>query len=209
MTYDERFFAENIEPSLRAAKAVLPGVISRLSPFSKSVIDIGCAQGAWLSVAKAEGCTVHGFDGFAPEGDLLIDQSEFEHKDITNGVSCAGYDLAMCLEVAEHLPETSSRALVAGLCEARFVLFSAAIPHQHGMNHINEQWQTWWAGLFAETGYAGSCNVRWSNWTNDEIEPYYKANLTIYAKDADLKLVGMTPGVVDVVHPGLWEYRNR
>lgn len=204
MTYDERFFAQNIEPSLRAARTILPGVLKTIRP--QSVIDIGCAQGAWLSVAKAEGCDIHGIDGFAPEGDLLIDPSEFEKRDLTAGVDCF-YDLAMCLEVAEHLPESSARALVTGLTQARFVLFSAAIPRQGGMNHINEQWQTYWAALFAEHGYEGSCDVRWANWTDESIDPYYLSNITVYAKPDDLFARGYSSGVVDVVHPRMWEYK--
>jgi len=43
----------------------------------------------------------------------------------------------------------SSAALVKA---APVVLFSAAIPLQGGTEHVNEQWQSYWAKLFAEHG---------------------------------------------------------
>jgi hypothetical protein len=49
------------------------------------------------------------------------------------------FDLAISLEVAEHLPEGSAGALVSTLIEAApVVVFSAAIKGQSGTNHINE-----------------------------------------------------------------------
>jgi hypothetical protein len=51
------------------------------------------------------------------------------------------FDLALCLEVAEHLPAAAGDSLVRRLASvgAR-ILFSAAIPGQGGRNHVNEKW---------------------------------------------------------------------
>ena len=52
-----------------------------------------------------------------------------------------GYDLALCIEVAEHLPLSSEPTLIEELTSAaQAVMFSAAIPGQEGVNHVNEQW---------------------------------------------------------------------
>jgi hypothetical protein len=199
MTYTDEFFAANTEVGLRSAIIVLPEVI--LETRASSVIDVGCAGGAWLSVAKAHGCRVKGVDGHVPDDRLLIDPSEFERRELAEGVDCGGFDLAMCLEVAEHLPEETAPTLVAGLCKARWVLFSPAIPSQGGVNHINERWGSWWAELFSEHGYTGTSDLRWRHWDDRRIENFYRQNMLLFATPDDLADAGFREGVIDVVHP--------
>src|SRR5579862_3100091 len=56
------------------------------------------------------------------------------------------FDLAMSFEVAEHLPPDAAKGFVDSLTRlAPLVLFSAAIPFQGGVGHINEQWPEYWA----------------------------------------------------------------
>lgn len=197
--YDVAFFDENIRVGLAAAEVVMPWVVQRTHALS--VIDVGCGSGAWLSVAKAMGCKVLGTDGNVPDGQLLIGQDEFRRADLTEGVSCAGFNLAMCLEVGEHLPESSAAALVAGLCEAKYVFWSAAIPGQNGVNHINEQWSTWWASYFAEHGYVGSCDIRREFWTDRRVAGFYRQNWLVFATPGNLAKAKMLEWVFDVVHP--------
>src|SRR5262249_60644531 len=61
--------------------------------------------------------------------------------DIAMPLACKRrFDLVVCLEVAEHLPTDSAANLLTNLCNAGdVVLFSAAIPGQGGVNHINEK----------------------------------------------------------------------
>ena len=59
------------------------------------------------------------------------------------------YDLAISLEVAEHLSSESANMFIACLTNmSDIVLFSAAIPGQGGENRINEQWPKYRSGLF-------------------------------------------------------------
>ena len=90
------------------------------------------------------------------------------------------YDLAISLEVAEHLSPSRSCGFIDDLTNlSDVVLFSAAIPMQGGTNHINEQPISYWANLFLERGFVPiSC-----------IRPKYKLAMT----DAEL-------GGVDVVY---------
>lgn len=205
MSYDAAFFAEESRVALSAAEVVLPGVLEATQ--AKSVVDVGCGTGAWLSVAKSLGCRVRGVDGFTPRGELMISDAEFSHIDLTNGMACFGFDLAICLEVAEHLPRGSASALVEGLCGVRYVLFSGAHPGQRGVNHINEQWSTWWAELFAEHGYLPSIDVRWQHWEDQRVQDFYRENMVIFATEADLASAGYSVGIHDVIHPvrlGKW-----
>jgi hypothetical protein len=48
------------------------------------------------------------------------------------------FDLAICVEVAEHLRPEHGPSLVDDLCRlSEAVLFGAALPHQPGKGHIN------------------------------------------------------------------------
>lgn len=195
MTYDTAFFAENRRVARQSARIVMPWVLNRLGP--KSVIDVGCGSGEWGLVAQEEGIPTVGVDGYA--ADCAI--ANFERVDLRNGYDCDGYDLAICLEVAEHLPPESARPLVKGLCRAQWVLFSAAHPGQGGVNHHNEQWGTWWAHAFGQHGKYGASTVKWAFWNDNRVQDFYRENMLIFGDEP----VG--DPVVDVIHPartGLW-----
>ena len=196
--YNAAFFEYVTDESLQSARVMLPWVLERTK--AKSVIDVGCGSGAWASVAKAHGCTVRGTDNFVPEDHLLIDPAEFSRQDLTRSFDCEGYDLAICLEVGEHLPVSVSQGLVAGLCSAKAVFFGAAVPGQGGVDHITERWQSYWAALFADHGYTGDCRVRWQFWDDKRVAVYYRQNVAIYTP-------GSGSGVFDVVHPEMWSLR--
>jgi SAM-dependent methyltransferase len=195
MSYDTAFYRVEEDTAVRSAAIVLPYVLRMTK--ARSVIDVGCGTGGWL--ASAHGCEIRGVDNY--DGPLLIDETDFTHEDISAGISCAGFDLAICLEVGEHLPESSAPALVAGLAEARYVLFSAAIPGQGGVQHINEQWGSWWADLFAAHGYVGSSDLRWEFWGERDVADWYRQNMLLFARRDDLERAHFRPGVIDVVHP--------
>lgn len=195
--YTEAFFAENTQVGLRSAAVVLPRVLELTE--AETVIDVGCAEGAWLSIAKDKGCNVYGVDGYS--GGALLGPGEFEQTDLSDGIGCGGYDLAICLEVAEHLPASSAQRLVSGLCGAPWVLFSAAHPGQGGVDHINERWGTYWAGLFAHHGMVGDCALRWELWANREVREFYRENMILFSRNEPVS------PVVDVIHPerlGIW-----
>lgn len=165
--YDTSFFAEEAEVARRSAEIVVPTVIIP----GQAVIDVGCGTGAWLDVALEYGCVVWGVDGFAPESAIV------HRGDLTDGYDCSGYDLALCLEVAEHLTESSARPLVQGLCGASTVLFSAATPGQPGVGHINCQPHEFWHDLFAEHGY----HPRHLGSKFDEpVADFYRRNMFLY-----------------------------
>jgi hypothetical protein len=147
------------------------------------------------------GCDVYGVDGNAPDDQLLIDPDQFERADISDGIMCHGYDLAMCLEVGEHLPAEDAPKLVHGLAQAKFVLWSAAVPGQRGVDHINEQWPTWWAEFFADEGFHCSLDVRDEFWNDQTIAPFYRQNVCLYGRPADLLHAGMTMSLRNDVHP--------
>ena len=208
VTYDQAFYQQQNPIALESARAMLPAVL--VFTGARSVVDVGCGVGAWASVAKNEGCTVRGVDGNVPVDQLLLEAREFVRGDLTAGYPCSGFDLAVCLEVAEHLPESSAPALVGGLCRAEWVLFSGAHPGQGGVDHQNERWGTWWERLFEDRGYLGSSMLKWRFWDDRRIQDYYLENVLLFASEKTWWRAGYDRsdlGAVDVIHPvrtGLW-----
>ena len=188
--YNAKFFEAISEGSLRSARAVVP-VILELTK-AKSVIDFGCGTGAWLRAFSENGIEDFlGIDGsYVDRSHLQIDASRFKEHNLANPIVLERrYDLAICLEVAEHLPTRTSRNLVRSLASAApAVLFSAAIPGQGGTNHINEQWPEFWGRLFAEQGFRKLDLIRSQIISNSEIEWWYRQNLFMY-------VVSSVPGI--------------
>jgi 2-polyprenyl-3-methyl-5-hydroxy-6-metoxy-1,4-benzoquinol methylase len=127
VVYDERFFTALRETTLYSSRLVVPMIIDMIRPTS--VIDIGCGEGAWLLGFKECGISkLCGIDGeYVERSRLLIDRSCFEPADLSGAfLNITGnYDLAVCLEVAEHLsPKNGDRASKgANRCSSRCTLF--------------------------------------------------------------------------------------
>jgi len=124
-------------------------LFEKLAP--KSVIDIGCGPGLYLLPFKEAGCKVFGIDA-CPTGGELLTKKEFERVDLRFPYKPKKrYDLAICFEVAEHLPEHYADRLIDTLSDcADLVVFSGAVPGQGGTYHMNEQPHSYWLTKFKE-----------------------------------------------------------
>lgn len=174
MTYTADFY-DTIAPGCRSSAEVVVPMILERHP-AETVVDVGCGQGWWGAEFVFHGCEVIGLDGgYVPDRRI-----PFIEHDLTDPLPAGSYDLAVCLEVAEHLPEHRAASFVADLCAlAPVVVFSAAIPGQPGAGHVNCQWPSWWAPLFADCGYHLDDRLRDLIWDDDRIEPWYRQNLLI------------------------------
>jgi SAM-dependent methyltransferase len=215
-SFDERFYEKINDGSVRSARAVLGLLYDVYKP--KSVIDVGCGSGAWLSVAESLGSTtLVGLDGGWVDPEKLVSRSiRFRPIDFDVAIPLEGrFDLAMSLEVIEHLEEHRARPFVETLCEASdVVLFSGAIKGQGGVRHINEQWQSFWIQLFHESDYACLDVLRGLLWHDESVEWWYRQNAFLFVKRGSpvidvRELVGRAVPVYDVVHPILFTARQR
>jgi len=122
------------------------------------------------------------------ESQLRIPKSSFRKEDISKPFSVGRKaDLAICLEVGEHLADAAAAGLVKSLTDtAPVVLFSAAIPDQPGTGHINCQWPEYWAALFKRYGYISIDCIRRKVWTDPRVEYWYAQNIFIYVKESGL-----------------------
>lgn len=200
-TYGHDFYKDRHQKTVYSAKTVL-GIVLDVLPPVHSAIDFGCGVGTWLSVLKEKGATeIQGMDGPWVDQDLLeIPKQNFREVDFEKTIgSDKKYDLAITLEVAEHLREKNAATFVNSLVGASdFVLFSAAIPFQGGKGHINEQWPEYWAEKFADRGYVVLDLVRRKIWNDKEIPFWYRQNILLFVNKEQLdKIKLVEPNGVD------------
>jgi hypothetical protein len=181
--YANEYFETFVQRSLRSARAVVPIVVELVRP--RSVIDVGCGQAPWLAAFRENGVeVVRGLDGsYVDRSRLLIDASCFEAVDLGRPFTIEGrYDLAVCLEVVEHLRDRAGKAVVKNLVSAApVVLFSAAIPGQGGEGHVNEQWPSYWEAEFHGQGYRRLDAIRPRVWNDVRVDSWYRQNLFLFA----------------------------
>ena len=160
--YSSRFFDNRQDGSLLSAREVVPLVLGMIKV--KSVIDVGCGTGTWLSVFKDNQVyDFMGVDGdYLDKTSLLIPEDKFLSFDLREPLRLdREFDLVVSLEVAEHLPEKYAEGFVESLTRlGPVVMFSAAIPYQGGVNHVNEQWQDYWQKLFKKTDFVTADYLR-------------------------------------------------
>lgn len=201
--YNDRFYDAIRQGCQRSAAAVAPLVDAYAGPF-RSVVDIGCGEGWWADAfADLGATTVVGYDSGTRPNPAPIDH---RNLDLRSGLIPPGeYDLAICLEVAEHLPEESAWGLVRGLTHsAPVVLFSAAMPHQGGTGHVNCQPPAYWGDLFAEQGFECHDVIRRAVWNDENVEPWYRSNILIFADPEATDLPAPTGPPLHIIHPDLW-----
>ena len=181
------FYASIASTSKQAATIVLPPMLVLLDRCGypvRSAVDVGAGVGSWLAVACEHGIS----DILALEGAWVRDlktavpADAYSYVDVGDPPAISRrFDLAVCLEVAEHLPPTSAEQLVetlVGLSDV--VLFAAAIRHQGGTHHVNEQWPCDWADRFRARNYFAWDGLRWSLWRNSRVPFWYRQNILLF-----------------------------
>ena len=190
--YSRKFFAHLSEGSAASARTLAPIVLD-IHP-ARSMVDVGCGVGGWVKAFAERGVNAVGIDGdYVERKQLLIGEDRFVARDLNRELDVADlcqrygndgrFDLAISLEVAEHLEPARSDSLVRDLTAlADVVLFAAAIPFQGGAGHINERWQSWWAQKFSANGFDPFDILRRDIWGRRDIAWWYKQNTIFYVK---------------------------
>ena len=181
--YSRAFYDDLANTALPSARRIVPLVLELARPAS--VVDVGCGNGSWLKAFGEAGVpTLLGLDGdWVGLDQLVIPRENFRRWSLERELPAdARFDLAVSLEVAEHLPAAAADRFVAGLVRlAPVVLFSAAVPGQGGPHHVNEQWPAYWAERFAAQGAACLDLLRWRLWHDPAVTWWYKQNILLFA----------------------------
>lgn len=217
--YGNTFQEMLVNTSLPSAQRIVPYIHGLLQP--QSVVDVGCGIGAWLATFQNL-CGITdflGFDGaYMNKANLAISSDRFVECDFEkDAIDCSRtFDLAVSLEVAEHLSKERAPDFIRDLTRlAPVVFFSAAIPNQGGTNHLNEQWPSYWAKLFLKHDYVPVDCIRKKFWNDENISFWYQQNSVLYVKKICLErypklndmYLSQNKELPSLVHPKLWDIK--
>jgi len=190
-SYDDAFWDFHETGDWEGFAAV---VMSHAAP--RSIVDVGCGHGLTLAAfgRRDASMRLQGFEESAPAiarataRGLAIERIDL--TSLTPGGAAAiaervsSFDLAICLEEAEHLPPWHAGRLLTVLSGARTLVFSAAHPNQGGRFHVNEQPASYWIARLARRGLLLS--VRDAGFRRDverlDLPPWYARNIHLFER---------------------------
>ncbi len=151
--YKESFFSRRHRLSWRAP-IVCEAVMRVLKP--RSIVDVGCGIGDYVAefqtVYKIDACGIEGSANCLPYVVANVDRIFI--RDLREPLLMRSFDVAMCLEVLEHIEPEYVDQLVGNLSVLSDVLLvSAAPPGQLGHYHQNCQPKEYWHDRFLTGGY--------------------------------------------------------
>jgi hypothetical protein len=157
-----------------------------------------------------------GLDGDWVTKEKIIDQAidfrptNFQEKIVPTEI----FDLAISLEVVEHLtPDAADRFVGSLMLSADAIVFSAAFICQPGAGHVNTRAHSYWAQMFMSSGYRLFDVFRPEFWSDNRVEPWYRQNTFLYVKENHPLHDALVAGghrpqrdsrFVDCVHPWLY-----
>ncbi len=209
--YRPEYMEQNKPLARESARRIVPIVNGLVHPAS--VLDVGCGTGSWLAVFQGAGVRdILGIDGpWIDREALEIPADRFIVRDLEQPLDLGRrFDLALSLEVGEHLaPGAADRHVDSLTRHASAILFSAAIPMQGGSHHTNERWPSYWAERFRTRGFEPVDCVRPAVWDRPEVAWWYAQNTILYVERSTLdheeplrQAMGAGRAVpLDLVHP--------
>lgn len=116
----------------------------------RSVLDVGCGDGAALETFSRLGATVAGVDGMAH------DDPRITTHDYTTGPRGGEetYDMVWSCEFVEHVEEQYIPNFMADFCRGELIAMTHGLPGQPGWHHVNCQPAEYWQAVMASYGYA-------------------------------------------------------
>jgi SAM-dependent methyltransferase len=192
--YDTDYYANVVEgPAVRSAALISSSIVDEFKP--KRIIDVGCGTGALLEALRDRGCDVFGLE-YSDAGlkyciarGLHVERFNLE-RDVFEG-NRQGFDVAVSMEVAEHLPESTANGYIDLLTRlSPTIVFTAAPPGQSGTDHVNLQPPAYWIAKYRERGFEhlDELSRRWRvTWkAAGNVETWYHENLMIFGKCREL-----------------------
>ena len=154
----------------------------------KSVIDIGAGDGIWsatiarlgspelITAVDLPGSTFRVLKNLSADVEYVT--LNFENEMLPNR---SIYDLAICVEVIEHISSNRALLLLDWISEnCRTIIFSGATPGQGGTHHINEQSQSYWLSVMMLRGFIPIDNIRPRLSDDKRVPKYYQNNIFFF-----------------------------
>lgn len=157
----------------------------------KRIIDFGCGTGALAKAFASRGVQVQAIDGYSEPDFTAYDTIRFTKVDLNNEVATSEFlqqfdtkfDLAISIEVAEHLnPSVSSSFIEWMTSMADVIVFSAAVPNQDGDGHINCRSRSDWYQYIKQHNFVIADTLRQHFISNPSLGLWHKTNIVDYVK---------------------------
>ncbi|HEX3803725.1 MAG TPA: methyltransferase domain-containing protein [Solirubrobacteraceae bacterium] len=163
-------------------------VVEEVFPEAQTFLDVGAGSGGFAAEVKRTGRRITACE-YNKVGRWFTGlQGVVSHPFDLNASSPAPdvtgkFDIVYSFEVGEHLPPELGRRMVAFIAEhAHQVVFTAAIPGQGGMGHVNEQPPEYWVELFTDAGMqfdeALTSQVR-ERFHQERLAPWFEKNAIV------------------------------
>lgn len=139
-------------------------LLDLFGPF-RSVLDLGAGNGYFAHVFSEAGAEAHMVELSEAVLPYVFDDVECRIHDLREPLDYGRtFELVLCIEVAEHLPESAADALCGTIARhvGRLLVFTSAPPGQGGDGHINCQPGEYWKEKLAGRGltFAGLATDR-------------------------------------------------
>ena len=187
--YTPAFYEGVDQEARRSAGPIADTIVRELRPAR--ILDVGCGTGALLAALRERGVGGNGLEysdaGLEYCRNRQLDVQRFDlEADVAPAID-PRYDVVVSMEVAEHLPERLADRFVDLIAQrAPTVVFTAAVPGQGGVDHVNEQPHDYWIEKFAARGlrHDRAASQRWQeDWKARDVAWFYHSNLMLFRRD--------------------------
>lgn len=188
--YSNGYYRKQARWSRSAAVVIADSIKSTFAPTF--VVDLGCGSGFLLKSLAVLGTPGLGFElSSAALEDCRRNRVNCRRFDLSRDrfTEAVNADVAVSLEVGEHLPESAADHYIDLLCSlAPIVVFSAATPGQGGRSHLNEQPHDYWIEKMRAYGRTVDWPVTlaWrARWEQDAIAHWYYRNVLVLRTESN------------------------
>jgi len=189
--YDSKYFKKKYFKLRKWETKIGKDIVKRFA--IKSILDLGCGIGSFLSGAVLVGCEdVIGIELNYENSKKYIVKNIFpyiKYGDITKDINLKRqFDCVISIEVAEHLSPGETDSFIKNLVyySRKYIIFSAAAPGQPGRGHINLRKRSLWIrdivshGVVVRKDLVKECRRKWRKLGSPG---YLLENLIIFEKE--------------------------
>jgi SAM-dependent methyltransferase len=193
--YDATYYDDVEQLVARSAPVLAASIIKAFN--ARRVIDVGCGTGALLGALRDRGCSCFGLE-YSDAGlercrsrGLEVRKFDLEQESLEKQIGT--FDLAISMEVAEHLPPACADRLVDLLTSlSSTIVFTAATPGQGGVDHVNERPHEYWIEKYRSRGYRYELKLSEelrALWKASGVVSFYHCNLMVFRGTEENRLV--------------------